>query len=193
MKKILILPALMIVMAGTVSAQSAVAVVKHDKKFLSQEEKDIRKEKQTDRQELRNLRSEEVSNATRQQFYQDYGIRTQAMWKKDGNFDVATFALNGATISAYYNPNSELVGTTTNKTWADLPARTKQQIAKKYPGYSEVAVTLFNDNEANKSDMILYGERITDPNNYFIEMVKNGKKIVLKSDKAGDVSLFRNL
>lgn len=40
--------------------------------------------------------------------------------------------------------------------------------------------------------MILYGQQFADEDNYFVELVKGSKKIVLRSNMAGDVSFFSN-
>lgn len=193
MKKFWIVPAALVVFAGTVAAQSGAAFVKNDKKLLNAEEKNIRKEKQADRQELRAIQSNVLNEETRQHFYQDFGDVSGVIWSREGNFDKVTFLQNKKTLSAYYNANSELVGTTSAKTFADLPERAQKLINKKYPGYETVAVTFFDDNETNNADMMMYGQRFPDDDSYFIELLKGNKKLILQANKAGDIGLFKTL
>ena len=70
-------------------------------------------------------------------------------WERIENFDKATFTKDGKEISAYYDYDAKLVGTTMHKTFADLPATSQKTINEKYPGYSKVDVVLFDDNEVN--------------------------------------------
>lgn len=71
------------------------------------------------------------------------------------------------------------------------PQKQKRRL-KKYKGYTADAVIYFDDNEYNDTDMILYGQQFADEDNYFVELVKGSKKIVLRSNMAGDVSFFSN-
>jgi hypothetical protein len=52
---------------------------------------------------------------------------------------------------------------------------------------------LFDDNEYNQSDMVLYGHVFTDADNYFVELSNNNKTIVLEVNMEGLVTFFKDL
>jgi len=72
-----------------------------------------------------------------------------------------------------------------------LPENAQKRIKKEYPGYDATAVIKFDDNEANDMDMILYGMSFNDADNYFVELNKDNKIIVVKVDMEGQVSYFK--
>lgn len=184
MKKLLILPAA-ILMAVAVNAQTETSL-----KSDIQSEKKIKKE---DRKELRKLEGNDVSYRSKQAFLSDFGDIAGATWKRTATFDEATFTKDGVTQTAYYDYDAKLVGTTTRKTFGDLPANAQKYIDKKYAGYTKGRVIFFDDNEFNETDMILYGNQFDDADNYFIELAKGTEKIILDVNTAGDVNLFKRM
>ena len=193
MKKLLILSAAVLLYAGVVNAQASEAAIKKDERKLAKKEKVLKQEKKEDRKELKKLNGEEVSYAAKEQFAQNFGDMPGVIWRRDPTFDIATFTKDGASMSAYYDADANLVGTVTRKTFADLPLKAQEYIDKKYGDYTKVKVILYDDNETNTSDMILYDQQFEDADNYFIELSKNGKQIVLKSTLYGDVDFFKNM
>lgn len=192
MKKLFILSAAAILTAGALQAQNQEVAIRSNEKMLNKQEKTLHKEKKEDRKELRALKGKEVSYEAREQFYRDFGDITAA-WKRESFFDVATFNKDGQQQSAFYDADAQLVGVTMHKSFADLPVKTKSLILSKYKDYTVADVILFDDNEQNDSDMILYGTQFEDADNYFIELVKADKKIILKSTLDGGVSFFTSL
>lgn len=193
MKKILLLSATALVFTGIVSAQLSQAAIKTDEKALTHEENTIKKEKKEERKELRKLKGSEVSESAKLQFYTDFGDIKGVTWRRGEIFDVAMFTQDGAKQSAYYGYDHKLVGTTTKKTFADLPKYAQQYIDKQYKGYTKEAVLLYDDNEANESDMVLYGRQFDDEDSYFIELAKDGKTVVLQSTMDGVVTFFKSM
>jgi len=191
MKKLFILSAAALLAGYSSQAQSQEVVIRKNEKMLTKQEKVIHQEKKEDRKVLKQLKGQEVSYAAKEQFYRDFGDLS-ATWRRDSPYDIATFTKDGVQQSAYYDADAQLVGTTMHKTYADLPAKAKETIAKKYKGYTADDVIYFDDNEYNDTDMILYGQQFDDEDNYFVELVKDTKKIVLRSNMAGDVSFFSN-
>jgi hypothetical protein len=96
-------------------------------------------------------------------------------------------------MKAYYDAEAKLVGTTTQKTFADLPVVAQKEINKKYKGYRTGDVIFFDDNEKNETDMIMYHMQFDDADNYFVDMKKDAKEIILKVDMGGSVSFFKQL
>lgn len=96
-------------------------------------------------------------------------------------------------MEAFYDDNATLVGTTSIKTFTDLPAKSQQQIKTKYKDYSIGQVIFFDDNEWNDTDMILYGSQFNDADNYFVVLTKGNDKIIVRVDVPGYVYYFTKL
>jgi hypothetical protein len=114
-------------------------------------------------------------------------------WRRDANFDVASFTENGQKMEAFYDYDANPVGTTAVKTFADLPAKAQNEIKSKYKDYSIGQVLFFDDNEWNETDMIMYGSQFNDADNYFVEQTKGNDKIVVRVDVPGYVYFFTKL
>ena len=149
-----------------------------------------------DRKEIRMARREEAlkeaTYATAEQFNSDFPDASNVHWSRK-EFEKATFWQGGKKLSAFYDFDSQLIGTVSDVNMDDLPAIAKAHIRRFYPGFVPQAAILFDDNEFNESDMVLYERQFEDADNYFVEMAKGKKKIVLKVDMAGDVSYFTNM
>jgi hypothetical protein len=134
-----------------------------------------------------------VSDMSINSFRIDFGNMPNVHWKRGEDFDEASFIKGGKEMTAYFDVNGNLVGTTTHITYADIPAKGRERIKSEYPDYKINAVTLYNDNGANQSEMILYGIQFDSDNNYFVELSNGMRKIVLKISPEGDVSFFKEL
>jgi Predicted membrane protein len=167
--------------------------IKATKKELKGNKKEPKTELKTERKELRELRGEIVSEQSKTQFYADFGNVPNVQWVRTKYFDEATFEKDGKQMKAYYDDQFTLVGTTTDKTFDDLPAPAKKEIKKKYKDYTVQRVIFFDDNEANDTDMLLYGQQFEDADHYFVELTKNGKTLVLMATPEGEVSWFKEL
>jgi hypothetical protein len=142
---------------------------------------------------LKKLEGTKVSELAKTHFFTDFGNVTNPVWKRSGTFDEVTFTKDGKKMTAFYDENSELVGTTTAKTFADLPAKSQQEIKTKYKDYSIGQVIFFDDNEWNETDMIMYGSQFNDSDNYFVELSKGKDRIVVRVDVPGYVYFFTKL
>lgn len=72
----------------------------------------------------------------------------------------------------------------------DLPLSAQKQIARQYKDYTVQKVIFFDDNEAVDTDMILYGSQFDDADNYFVELTKDNKSVVLQVSTEGLVGYF---
>ncbi|MEO9004951.1 MAG: hypothetical protein ABI288_09450 [Ginsengibacter sp.] len=201
MKKLFLLIAASFVMGEAVNAQTTAAYLKretatlkkdirHDKKVDQKMDKEARQE----RRKLRKLEGNEVSYQSKQAFATDFSNITPISSQRLDNFDEFTFTTKkGITKSAYYDPDSKLVGTVEDKTFADLPSQAQKAIRDQYKDYTPGDVILFDSNEPNITDMILYGLQFESQDSYFIEMKKSGEKIVLQVKMDGEVSFFTQL
>jgi hypothetical protein len=193
MEKLFVLSAATFILAATVNAQTTAASLQSDMKLGKKAGANIKKEKREERKELRQLNGSEASYQSKQQFIRDFGDIPVSQWERLNNFDEATFTKDGHVMSAFYDADAKLVGTTQNKTFADLPAKAQQLINENYKGYTAGEVMFFDDNEFNQTDMILFGRQFDDEDSYFVEMSKDNKKIVLHVRMDGDVSYFTRL
>jgi len=191
MKKILFSSVSLLLAVATLQAQPEFASVKEDIKKDKQEESISRKDKKEERKELRKLEGREVSYQSKQQFYEDFGNVPDVSWERTKFFDEATFTKDGAPMKAFYDMHAELVGTTTPKTFADLPVAAQKYIQKHYEGYDYGPVLMYDDNEYNETDMLLYGKQFEDEDTYFIEVSKDNKQTILEVTMNGEVGFFK--
>ncbi|MFM9911179.1 MAG: hypothetical protein ACKVOW_17700 [Chitinophagaceae bacterium] len=193
MKKLIFFSATAIMLIVTVSAQTDIAFVKKNQAELKQEEKVIKKEKRADREVLRKLKGNEISDQSKQAFNSDFGNITVTKWERTENLDKATFTKDGHEMYAFYDYDAKLVGTVQDKSFAALPANAQSFINKKYKDFSKGDVIFFDDNELNSTNMILYHTEFTDANNYFVELQKGDKKIVVQINMSGEVKYFARM
>lgn len=156
-------------------------------------EHSIKMKYKEDRHEFRKFNGIDVPTRTMNAFAVDFGRDYTPAWNKLDNLDEATFEQNGQAVSAFYDFNSNLVGTTQHKTFTDLPVKAQQHISEHYSNYTPTDVLLFDDNENNDTDMILYGNQFEDKDSYFVELSNGSKKIVVQVAMDGDVSYFTTL
>jgi hypothetical protein len=185
MKKILLTTAVVITGNLLISANASNIYRGSDR----ESRKEIRKERREERRELW-LHSSDP--ATREQFNKDFPDATNVSWK-EGKFAEASFLDGAIQKTAYYDIDDALVGTTMRVDFSTIPGQAQQKINKKYPGYSVKEVILFDDNEADDTDMNLFATSFADEDNYFPVLTNGSKKIILKVTMAGDVSFFRNI
>jgi hypothetical protein len=159
--------------------------------------KETRIERKNTRRELRRERrvenDSEVSDLTKSHFIIDFHDAKNARFVKTKNFDEVDFMSGKKNLTAYYDYRNKLVGTTQNKTFADLPEKAQKEILKKYAGYNIDGVVKFDDNESNETDMIMYGAAFDDADNYFVELKNDSNAIVVKVGLLGEVSFFTNI
>ena len=155
--------------------------------------KQARKQLRKERREIRReLWIHSVNSLTDDQFHTDFPNANDVTWTR-GEFEEAGFMDNDVYKTAYYDGENNLVGTTSVVDYSVLPAKSRSYISKKYPGYTAEKVILFDDNESNNTDMVLYGNPFGDKDSYF-PVLKNGvKRIILMVTTNGNVSFFKTL
>jgi hypothetical protein len=141
-----------------------------------------------------------VSEFTRNQFTSDFPDATNIRFEKTKDFDEVNYIQNGRKTTAYYDYNSELVGTIRNRSFRDLPADAQNEIVERYPNYTVVKVLNFKVNSDNESyiendntDLTLYGNSFEKSSNYFVELKNDNKAIVLMVGLSGEVSFFTTI
>lgn len=141
------------------------------------------------KKEMHQSGGDEVGILVRDHFYADFGDQ-DVTWRRTRSYDEATFMQNGKQLSAYYDADASLIGTVAPATFTELPAGAQKEIQKQYKGYDIGSVILFDDNEYNSSDMMFYGSTAADEDNYFVELKKNDRMVILQVNMEGEVSFF---
>ncbi|MEO8768579.1 MAG: hypothetical protein ABI402_00785 [Ferruginibacter sp.] len=195
MKKSIIIPTIILLSAITFQthAQSNEIAVRSEIKETKTEEKGLRKEKRKERTALRKLEGKEVGLASKYSFTNDFGNIKPVQWKRTIYFDEAVFMQNKQLVTAFYDSNSKLVGTTMKSSFDKLPLIARKEIKEKYKDYKVEDVIFYDDNEENETDMIIYGIQFDDADNYFVELSKGDKKEVVKVDTSGEVYHFTTI
>ncbi|MFT3704307.1 MAG: hypothetical protein QM802_18205 [Agriterribacter sp.] len=134
--------------------------------------------------------SAQIRLASRQQFSGDFPAATDINFWQSNGIDVISFLQSNIQYKAYYDAGSKLIGTVTPKTIADIPANALASIRKKYKDFTIDKVIFFDDNELNKSEIVLYGQTFGDADDYFAELKNGSKKFGLRITMDGSVSFF---
>lgn len=168
------------------------AVYAQDPMMARADKREIRKEKHAEKKSLRALKGKDVSYESTLHFVRDFGNIPDVTWQRTAYFDQASFIdKDGKPTTAFYDDQSNLVGTTTPAKFSDLPPAAQRNIEKHYNNYGDAAVIFFDDNEFNQTNMIIYGEEFEDEDNYFVELRDNqNKPIVLRVTQEGEVTYF---
>lgn len=135
-----------------------------------------------------------VSTIASENFSRDFPTANDISAKRYNDFDEFQFkAKNGELITAFYDDQGNLVGTCQLKTFSDLPADGQREINSRYKDYTVGNVIFYDDNEANETDMTLYGIQFDDVDSYFVELTKGDKKIAVQVLKDGQVMYFTDI
>jgi hypothetical protein len=143
---------------------------------------------------LKKLEGSNISPVAKRNFSSDFKDAKNVEWKRIDTYDKASFTgKDGQKMSAFYDIEGKLVGTTMIKTFADVPENAQKEIKKSYNDYTIDQVVFYDDNENNDTDMILYGTQFEDTDSYFVELTKGAGKIVLQVSPIGEVFPFKKL
>jgi hypothetical protein len=187
MKRLLLI---LLTMLSGFAVNSIQAQQNQTDKNAAQENK---KEVKTEKVSLRKLNGNDVNVMAKSSFSSDFGNIPEVKWHRADYFDEAKFMKNGTLMTAYYDFDGKLVGSTQAKTFTDLPAGAQNEIKKRYKDYSIGPVIFFDDSELNSTDMVIYGRQFDDQDNYFVELEKGTQKILLRVDMRGIVYYFKDL
>ena len=145
------------------------------------------------RKVLKKLTGSKESEQSRATFYAQFGNVSDVQWERQDYFDVATFTQKGQQMKAYFDNDGELVGTSVHTDIKAVPEKGQMEIAKKYHDYTVADVILYDDNEEQISDIILFGTQFESTDNYFVELKKDNRRVIVKVTPEGQMSLFKEL
>ncbi len=193
MKRILFVSAAALMTFMSVQAQSSDEISKNENGTSKEDRKEVRKEKKQARITLRKMEGGYINPMSKDNFYRDFGDQPDAKWTKGSFFEEVEFMKDGIATTAYYDYDAKLVGSTCLKRFEDLPADAQKQIKKDYKDYTIENIVFFDDNENNDTDMILYNDQFDDEDNYFVELIKDNKKVIVEFTMDGQTNFFKAL
>lgn len=79
---------------------------------------------------------EKVNEKVRAAFTSDFSAASNVNWEKTKDYYFATFTINQIEVSAAYDEEGELVGTSRVMEVSQLPISISMALAKKYAGYN---------------------------------------------------------
>jgi hypothetical protein len=172
----------------------ALSVVRAQTQSPSENEsKAPNRESGTARAPIMSTGNESVSFESQNSFNIDYPKSSDVSWEKTGTMDQVNFISNGQKTSAYFDMDGNLIGTTTNKTLADLPEKARKILSGKYADYTVGPVIFYQDNDRNDTNMVLWATEFDSEDLYFAELDKSGEKIAVEITPSGDVSYFTQI
>lgn len=134
-----------------------------------------------------------VSVQSKEQFLRDFDQVQDVKWVRSDNYDEVTFTRKGQKLTAYYDIQSSLIGTTSLKKFTDLPVSAQQDIKKRFKNYAIVSVLRYDDNEDNDTAFEMYGSMTDSPDSYFVLVSNNKEADVLHVTDEGDVIFYKTL
>jgi len=147
----------------------------------------------TERMALKKLEGTNVSEIAKTNFTVDFSKASDVHWKRNGTFDEASFMLGSKQMTAFYDIDGKLVGTTRAAALKELPLKAREEISSRYKNYTVGPIIFFKDDENNDTDMILYGVQFDDADTWLVELTRGADRIVVQALKDGEVSYFSKL
>jgi len=120
---------------------------------------------------------ESKATATRYYFGDELEGAEKVTWTKTPKYLRASFVKNGASMSAFYNWQNELIATTQRVDITKLSATAIKNIIKEFGGYKMGEIIEYKN-----------GQTL-----YFINLMSETKDFIVKVDANNEVSLFKNL
>jgi hypothetical protein len=126
-------------------------------------------------------------------FIADFGYVSNPVWKGSTKYNEVTFLKNNQMETAYYSREGELIGTTSEEKFSDLPASAQRKINSWYKDYKIGEVILFDDRRHSGADGVVYGLKFQYADNYFLQLTKGAERIILEVNPEGEVYLYTKL
>ncbi|MCW2118737.1 hypothetical protein [Flavobacterium sp. 7A] len=188
MKTKITLVVTMLIVAATTQAQiSELNNAENGLAQISKQEKELKQEKENLKNEVKYLKRIEPSENSKSQFEEDFGTIKNVNWLGGPHFDTATFNQNNQEVTAYYDTDSNLVGTTIGKLITDLPVATQNKLKTKYPNYTTKSVIYFDDSKTNDTDIYIFDNLFGDKDCYLAFLTNGKQKIVVQIDDKGEI------
>ncbi|WP_157433426.1 hypothetical protein [Adhaeribacter aquaticus] len=119
-----------------------------------------------------------ASSVVLSQFSSTFKGAEDVSWEVSSKFQKATFIFNGEKLSAYYNFDGELLGTTkVVEEYTEISPVALKSLVKSYPGYSIAGIVKYS----------------TDETAYYFNLKNEKENFVVKVSPDGYASFFKNL
>ena len=128
---------------------------------------------------LRKLEGSNVNDSSKRQFIADFGKLTDVQWKRSADFDETTITQDVQQMTVYSDFDSKLYRVISHKKFSELPVKDHNEIKAKYKDYAIGRVISFDDNEMNKTGMVLVDEQFNDVDSYFVELAREKNSEVI--------------
>lgn len=130
--------------------------------------------------------------AIKRSFMANFPTASHTTWSTTEGYITASFVNNGEKEHAYYNNNGVLVGTITDKKFADLPQRSQYYITDHYKDYDISAVAFYDDNEKEPAGLTVNSQSFDNWDHYFVRLIskKTGQQLMLQVSTSGDVTPY---
>ena len=125
-----------------------------------------------------------ISPTAVKRFQQDFGSVADVRWEKSGSYAKATFNRNGSSVSAWYNKDSKLVGTSSARSFSEMPGKVREKIQSAYSDYYVVSVQDFNSARGNRPG---------GAQNWLVELSDGTAKIMVKVNVSGETTLVKKI
>ncbi len=158
---------------------------------LGQKEK--RSEVRAENKEIKKLAENNISSFNLKSFNDEFGANSDVVWTKTNLYNIALFIKNDRKTKAYYDFDGNLIGTTTEKLFTDLPVRAQKIIVKRYRGYTPDFTIVYDLDRLSDDHMILINDEFVNADNYFVQLSKGTAKIILQVTPNGKVLLFKKI
>jgi len=125
-----------------------------------------------------------ISPTAVKRFQQDFGSVADVRWEKSGSYAKATFDRNGSSVSAWYNKDAKLVGTSSARSFSEMPGQVQEKIKSAYNDYYVVSVQGFDS---------VRGNRPSGAQNWLVELSDGTAKIIVKVNAYGETTLVKKI
>lgn len=123
--------------------------------------------------------SDKVNASVKAAFLNDFSAASDVSWEKVSDFYFATFKINHIEVSAAYNEEGELVGTSRAMESTQLPMSISMALAKKYDGYTHSKKAL---------ELSYEGDTY-----YYLTVVNDRQALKLKCSVNGNIEVERKI
>jgi|GEM_PF-1014692 len=127
-----------------------------------------------------------ISYNVKRQFDQEFEDAKEISWIINDEFQKATFTVDGNKFTALYDLQENYLGATKFISYKDVPAKAKAEIERKFKDYYfsegiQVVSRPSGDYDSN------------DVGTYWLDMVKEGKKVYLKVSPFSVVEVYKTI
>ncbi len=119
--------------------------------------------------------TKKVTNKVMNSFSKEFGNVENVSWTARPEFTKASFTSEGRNVDAFFDTDGNLLGTSRNVNFENVPAASKKAFAKRFPSYSVKEVVEFTESESIS---------------YYVSAENNENKVVFKLN-GRTVSVFK--